>query len=593
MKKVVFTFLALSSIVISASAQKLEDGIKFLYYERYKSAQSVLEKLGGSASTDAKSIYWYGESLMDNPADVAGVSKAKALYQAALSKGINDPWILVGLGQVDLLSGNDIAAAKQKFDQAITQSSATTKGKFKGQADPDILNAIGRANADGSRAIGDPAYALDKLSQAITMNPKDPDYYINQGLNYLKLSSDKGGDAVTAFQKATEIDPKYAKGFYEIGTIYYNQKNKEAMDEWLGKAATADPTFGPTYYTFFKYYSLKDLSAAQDYLDKYIQNSDQDCAAKSLAVELVYKAKKFDDAITKGKALEAEGCASSNSALYTAYAYRAKGDEATAAKYMTQYFSLTPINNVDFLTAVDATRLFMHTNQPDSALKYYQLGYQTTSNKSIKYVFADSASYLLKDKNLPDEKILWARNTLANASEKNSKVALFQLGSVAEEAGKSTKKEPYFVLADSAFQAFKLKYPDLSLGYESQVVNALNWDTTTTKAVKPINDLIGFYSKDPQKNAQKLVSYHGVLGTYYANNTKDYDNALKEFNAVLAIDPNNEAAKGAVAQINEKVKALNDLKGVEEEQKKHEEEEERIKADSIKAANAAKDTTAH
>ena len=59
--------------------------------------------------------------------DVAG---AKAVYQKALSAGVNEPLIWIGMAHIDLLEGADWNAASQKFEQAITFSTET-KGKTK------------------------------------------------------------------------------------------------------------------------------------------------------------------------------------------------------------------------------------------------------------------------------------------------------------------------------------------------------------------------------------------------------------------------------------------------------------------------------
>ena len=126
---------------------------------------------------------------MINNENVAG---AKAIYQKALQDGVNAPIIWVGMGHVELLEGKK-DEAKQRFEAAITNSK-TRKGE-----DPNILNAIGRANADGASTVGDPAYAIEKLKRAAELDPKNPDILVNMGINYLKLGSDHGGDAYEAF----------------------------------------------------------------------------------------------------------------------------------------------------------------------------------------------------------------------------------------------------------------------------------------------------------------------------------------------------------------------------------------------------------
>jgi len=179
------TTLTLFSVVLATSitlAQSLDDGRRFLYYERTKSAVETLEKVVASNSKDPKSIYWLGQAYL-----AAGdIAKAKALYQKALTDGVNDPYIWVGVGHVELLENGDKNSARQRFEQAIT-TATPTKGKSKGLPDPDILNAVGRANADGSSQQGDPMYGIEKLKKAAEINTTDPDIDINLGISYLKL----------------------------------------------------------------------------------------------------------------------------------------------------------------------------------------------------------------------------------------------------------------------------------------------------------------------------------------------------------------------------------------------------------------------
>src|SRR3954470_2747157 len=121
MKKTILTLLVVASATSFALSQTVEDGIKFIYYWRYKSARETLQKVVAANPKDARAIYWLGQAYLGSDS-LAG---AKALYQKALNDGINDPWIWVGMGHVEILENNDVNSAKQKFEQAIT----ATKGK--------------------------------------------------------------------------------------------------------------------------------------------------------------------------------------------------------------------------------------------------------------------------------------------------------------------------------------------------------------------------------------------------------------------------------------------------------------------------------
>ena len=143
---------------------QLPDGIKYMSLEKFKSAKEAFQKAYEANPKDGQTIYWMGEAML-LPDPGAGdfkdrVQAAKALYQKGLQDIGSDPWLLVGMGHVDILEGADMNSVKQKFEQAIT-ATTETKGKNKGKPNPAILDAIGRANAEVPIGMGDHAYAID------------------------------------------------------------------------------------------------------------------------------------------------------------------------------------------------------------------------------------------------------------------------------------------------------------------------------------------------------------------------------------------------------------------------------------------------
>ena len=128
MKKTILTLLAVAFATSFAISQKVEDGIKFIYYQRNKSAIETLKKVVAANPKDPVAIYWLGQAYLSDYRGSEGknyLDSAKQVYQNALNGGINDPWIWVGMGHVQILENNDVNSAKQKFEQAIT----ATKGK--------------------------------------------------------------------------------------------------------------------------------------------------------------------------------------------------------------------------------------------------------------------------------------------------------------------------------------------------------------------------------------------------------------------------------------------------------------------------------
>ena len=131
MKKNVALMIAALFASHFLSAQ-LSEGIKMLNYEKQKSARDILQKLYNANPKDPQAIYWLGQGLLagngTNVPTKEEIASAKALYQKGLQEVGSDPWLLVGMGHVELWEGGDLNSVKQKFEQAIT-ASTESKGK--------------------------------------------------------------------------------------------------------------------------------------------------------------------------------------------------------------------------------------------------------------------------------------------------------------------------------------------------------------------------------------------------------------------------------------------------------------------------------
>src|SRR5205085_1180486 len=97
--KIGIMFLASLLFVNFIMAQSIDEGKKFMYYERYKSAKNIFQKLVNSDPNNEEAIYWLGQAYIapddHTPKDIAD---AKALYLSKLSTNPNSPLILAGVG---------------------------------------------------------------------------------------------------------------------------------------------------------------------------------------------------------------------------------------------------------------------------------------------------------------------------------------------------------------------------------------------------------------------------------------------------------------------------------------------------------------
>ncbi len=533
MKKTVLTLLIVAFATSFSMAQSVEDGIKFLYYERNQSALETMQKVVNKNPKDARALYWLGQvylNMYSTSSSKEDLQKAQDVYQKALNDGINDPWIWVGTGHVELLENADKNAARQKFEQAIT---ATTGKGRRGKEDPDILNAVGRANADGSSKQGDPLYGIEVLKRAAALDTKNPDIMINMGICYLKLGTDKGGEAVQAFQEAIARDPNYAKAYYRIGRVYESQNNQQYMNEWFGKAIAADPNYAPVYLAYFDYYKERDVNAAKEYLDKYVANADQDCSTEYFVADYLYRAAKYQESIAQLQKMQNGKCSDyvRINILY-AYNYNRMGDSVLAKQYASTFLAQADTNKIVPSDYVIAGTVYSKFGEADSAANLYQMALQKDTVAKNKTMYLDSIAAMYKRANMPQERLEWVKKSYqANPNPTNRDI--FDLGEAAFNADSLN-------LADSMFTMYKNKYPDQAFGYYWSVKVAQKEDSTNAAAVTPINEYINFLMKDSATNSQLIGYYHAILGGYYANTAQDIDSSLMEFEKAVQFDPANQ-----------------------------------------------------
>ena len=558
MKKMKKTTLTLLAIVLATSlsfAQTVEDGIRKLYYLRIREAVEILEKVVASKPSDPVANYWLGQAYI-KVYSIAGykdaLTKAKEHYQKALNNGVNDPLIWVGMGHVELFEGNS-ASARQRFEQAITASTAT-KGKNKGKEDPNVLNAIGAANVDGSSTQGDPIYAVEVLKKALELNPTDATIPVNLGIAYLKMGSDKGGEAVEAFMEASRRNPQSAVPYWRIGRIYQSQNNLEYMNEWYGKAIAADPEFGPVYLQYFNFYKEKDVNVAKEYLDKFIANSEQDCATDFFVADYLYRAGKNQESLAKAKEMENSACRDyiRIKVLY-AYNYDKMGDSLTAKSYIESFFQQSPpdkIEPTDYIFAGNLLAKFPGSENAavDNYLKAAEL--DTTKAKKLEYM--NKAAALLGKVKMYDQQY----DMLLKAATLKGKITstdYYYITKAAIDAKNCTA-------ADSMARQFIANYPDLAQGYSFNVSAAKMCDVDTTKglAIEPINNYNTFLNKEREKNKKAIFNNNYYLLIFYAQYAKDLEKAIQVCDDMIALypDPASEENKFGTTTKDQLSKAL-------------------------------------
>jgi tetratricopeptide (TPR) repeat protein len=522
-----FAILA-AVLLISTSilAQNISDGITHMHAQRFKSAQATFESLISKNPNNIEATYWLGQTYIEMD-DSAG---AKALYEKALMANGNAPLLLVGMGHVELYF-NKKDEARQRFETALNLSKSR-KGN-----DPDVLNAIGRANVDAKP--GDVVYAIAKLNEAVTRddskNP-NPDIYLNLGNAYRKAHD--GSNAVVSYNKALEVNPNFAPALYRKAMIWNTQKNWEVYTRDLQAAIQKDPKFAPAYYELY-YYNLGklDFTQAADYANKFIANADNDIQNDYLRLQTLYVQKKYDEAISGAKALVNAAGAQTKPRTYRllAYSHVENGDTAGAKTYIDEFFAKANDEEIVGNDLVLKGKIYgAVSGDPYIVFNSYKEAANMDTVKESRTAILEEGKNYFKEKG---NKVMEAEMSLLDYSLNGGTdiAALFNTG-VTLYQGQA------FERADSIFQLYTKAYPDSIYGYLWSAYSNAAIDTTMEegRAVPAYKKLLNVASKDKERYKTQGISASGYLAGYYNNILSDRDSAIVYLEKGLEFDPGNE-----------------------------------------------------
>ncbi len=504
------------------NAQTIEEGRKFLYYERYKSAKAVFEKLVAANPANVDAAYWLGQAMIgpDENKDIAG---AKALYQKTLMANSNSPILLAGMGHIELLE-NKAQDAKNRFETAISLSQGKSAA---------VLNAIGFANVNAPN--GDLAYAIDKLKLATSIKGmKDSDAFINLGDAYKKQT--EGGLAQTSYENALTINPGYARASYRIGKIYQTQgvAQEEIYMRYYNEAIAKDPAYGPVYENLNQYYYLSNVGKSAEFLEKYLANSDDDPKNCYYRASMKYAQGLFAEAITK-----ADECLTGSTEPYPnlygvkAYAYNKLKDSVNSkASFETYFLKQTPekIGPTDYETYARILLKFPGNEQLADTYIEKAVAADTTENgkvamyKSLAVNFEAQKNYKLA---------AYYYNKIVQIKKEVRKTDFFNAGNNFTKAGD-------YQLSIDIFDKYIQKFPNESFGYYMNAKNYLRLDSTDAsgKGLNSYQMIIDMSDsiKDKPGEMDRLKGSLRYMIEYYANVKKDRVKAVSYVDKAIMLD---------------------------------------------------------
>ncbi len=527
MQKIKNTGLVLSLLMMGrlVFAQNIDEGKKFMYYERYNSSKDVFSKLVNANANDIDAVYWLGQTYLG----MEDTAAAKALYQKTLQANANSPLLMVGVGHIELLE-NKTNDARNRFETAISLS----KGK-----DAKVLHAIGRANVEAK--AGDALYAIEKLKLAAGRDKKNADIHVTIGDAYRKMTD--GANAQISYQNALAINPNNARANFMIGRIYQTQgfSQEPIYMRYYNDAIAKDPQFAPAYAWLSEYYYRRDINKAKEYLDKYIAVADADSKNCYYQASFLYASGKFQEAVTKSDQCIAAGGQNPYPNLYgvKAYAYEKLGDSINAKSFFDTYFQKQNPEKIgpnDYATYAKVLLKFpgsdtLAANYIDKAILL-----DTVDANKLDYVTSIASGYVASQ-NFNEAGKWYSR--LLNVKKDYGKVDLYY-------AGYNYYRGGNYPAADSIFKLYQDKYPEDIFGWYMGARSKEGIDTSG-EAGLAIPDYekviqIADTSADKEKVMANQISAYRYMLAYNYNIKKDKDAAQALNDKILALNPNDEQA---------------------------------------------------
>ena len=524
MNKIKTGLLFFVSIFISAGllAQSIEEGKKFMYYEKYRSAKDVFQKLVDANPNNVDAVYWLGQSMI-LAEDNADVAAAKALYQKTLMNNSNSALLLAGMGHIELLEGK-LPDARNRFETAISIS----QGK-----NMDVLNAVGFANVQAEK--GDANYAVEKLKQATELKKmKDPDVWANLGDAYRKLT--QGGPAQIAYEKALEFNPNYARASFRIGKIYVSQgvTQKDIYTRYFDEAIAKDPAYAPVYQELYQLYYTTNVTKSAEYLDKYLATTDsdprKDCYYRA---SMKYAQGLFAEAVSVGNScISAGGAEGALPNVYglIGYAYDKLGDSVNAKTSFDTYFEKQKPEKIGSGDLATYGQILLKMGMDSLAGLSIEKAVALDSTEKGKVealkVMASKYESLKRYKDAAD----WY-SKVVSIKQNLTKMDIYSAGYNYYRVGE-------YVPAVTMFNMYSEKFPEDPLGY--YLCGKSNWAIDSTMELASANacfeKTIEVAQKDSAKYKAQLIGslkYFLIYSVY----KRDKDAALAYADRILGIDP--------------------------------------------------------
>jgi tetratricopeptide (TPR) repeat protein len=286
----IFSIAFLASASFSY-AQDINQAKKAIDAEQYENAKSILKSILKTSPVNGRASFLLGNVYLIQ----AVTDSAKIAYDRGLAGADGAKLNYIGLGTIDLDSGNSVAA---EANFALALKDAKKK-------DVEELTSIGRAYTYSAK----PNYkkAIEVLNRAQAINPNDAQVQLALGDAY---NGDKNqNDAYVAYRNAFQFDPTLLRAKMQLGVLLKGAKSYDEAIKAFNEVIAINPNYGPVYRelaeTYYKWGRNKP-SKSEEYMqiaighyEKYLSLTDRSLDSRMRHADFLILVKDY-------KALEIE-----------------------------------------------------------------------------------------------------------------------------------------------------------------------------------------------------------------------------------------------------------------------------------------------
>jgi len=542
--KIIGSIIGLALLLSMPSfAQDLKTAIRLTESEQFDAAHKTFEALLSKEPANGDNYYYYGECwLKQFFVDSMSVSlkevteSALKYFNVGIEKDSLDPLNYVGAGRVYILLGknND---ADIKFKKAISKLPWRNFAKDKlVSTSKQALTFAEIAEAKLKSPNRTEAELLELIDKAIERSATVPEVYLIKGDIYLTFND--GSNAIVAYNRANDLDPKSCKAMVKIGQLWVKARSYNDALGYYKDAIKIDSAFAPAYRERGELYGLAGQweNGIKDY-QKFIELSGKNTYAKFRYASFLFMAKKYDEALQIINEVLATDDGYILLYRLAAYSYYETGKYPEGLKAIVTFMKQTKPEKI---IASDYTYwgdLLSKTGDDTLAIeKYKKANEMDPTNCDLLTKMAKS---YLKLKEY-DNNIKMFRKKIENNCATLTDYY---------EMGKSYYNLKQFGKADTAF--------GIVIDKKSDFINAVYYramaraSVDSTKEFKGLaftdyQNLIKLSMQDSVKYSKNLTTSYEYMRYYYLKQydtnkkCEDAKNAILYCNKILATDPKNE-----------------------------------------------------